>query len=75
MHLRIDALVILEVKIAKSFIDSKLSIVSTIANSKTICNSFMIITKSFHTTFSDAAFDEIIIDIDFIVFDTSKVQQ
>ena len=73
MHLRINAFVIFKVKIAKNFIDLKLStVVFIITNSKIIYNVFMIITKSFHTIFDN--FNEIIIDIDFIIFDTSKMQ-
>ena len=69
MHLKINAFIIFETEITKNLIDLKLNIVVfTIAN-----NTFMIIMKDFHTTFNDVAFDEIIIDIDFIVFDTLKM--
>ena len=75
MHLKVNAFVILEAEITKNLIDLKLSIVVfTIANSKIICNAFMIITKNFHIVFNDITFSEIIIDIDFIVFNTLKVQ-
>ena len=70
MHLKINAFIIFKVEVAKNLIDLKLSTISTIAN-----NAFMIITKDFHITFNDTVLNEIIIDINFIVFDTSKMQQ